>query len=434
MSIFTLIKKDLKIVLSDKKALVILVAMPIILYTILSFALVGSFETSNDEVWDITIGIVKEYDMENIESEYLTTEDAETLENILFDVLDSEDLEFVSYTVMTYEEATQALENNNLSSVVILPENYISDLGLNMSPTFRKPIDIQIIRNTEKQYSSDIVENIIFSVMENLSQMMITNKVTYETLNHYDIDKNITTQILDMMRNTEREPVSVKTSVYNIDQLKMVNSGQYYSTAMMAMFLLFGASYGAKFMLEEKRDFTLQRQQSAGIHPTRIVIGKMALIFIIAVMQIGLMILTSTVGFKVYWGEPIQIILVTLITALAVTGFGSFLAAISLKADNFKALNMMESGIFQILALFGGSYFPLFLMPDWFKWISRLLLNGAALEAYQKVMMDAPLNEMLPSLTSLLLNSIVFLTIGLIMIHRQPKNTLIPVSRDEVSI
>lgn len=434
MSIFTLIKKDLKIVLSDKKALVILVAMPIILYTILSFALVGSFESSDDDVWDITIGIVKEYDMENIQSDYLTKEDAKSLESILFDVLESEDLEFVSYTFMTYEEATEALENNELSSVVILPENYIADLGLNMSPTFRKPLDIQIIRNTEKQYSSDIVENIISSVMENLSQMMITNKVTYETLNHYDIDKNITKQVLETMRDTKRETVSVKTSIYTIDQLKMVNSGQYYSTAMMAMFLLFGASYGAKFMLEEKRDFTLQRQQSAGIHPTTIVIGKMALIFIIAVMQIGLMILTSTVGFGVYWGEPVQIIFVTFITALAVTGFGSLLAAVSLKADNFKALNMMESGIFQILALFGGSYFPLFLMPDWFKWISRLLLNGAALEAYQKVMMGAPLNEMLPSLISLLLNGIVFLTIGMIMIQRQPKNTLIPVSRDEVSV
>ncbi len=434
MSIFTLIKKDLKIVLSDKKALVILVAMPIILYTILSFALAGSFESSNDDVWDITIGIVKEYDLENLESDYLTKEDAKSLESILFDVLESEDLEFVSYTFMTYEEATEALGNNELSSVVILPENYIADLGLNMSPTFRKPLDIQIIRNTEKQYSSDIVENIISSVMENLSQMMITNKVTYETLNHYDIDKNITKQVLETMRDTEREPVTVKSSIYNIDQLKMVDSGQYYSTAMMAMFLLFGASYGAKFMLEEKRDFTLQRQQCAGIHPTTIVIGKLALIFIIAVMQIGLMILTSAVGFGVYWGEPIQIILVTFMTALAVTGFGSLLAAISLKADNFKAVNMMESGIFQILALFGGSYFPLLLMPDWFKWISRLLLNGAALEAYQKVMMGAPLNEMLPSLISLLLNGIVFLTIGMIMIHRQPKNTLIPVSRDEVSV
>jgi len=434
MSIFTLIKKDLKIVFSDKKALVILVAMPIILYTILSFALVGSFDATDDEVWDITIGIVKEYDIDNIESEYLTQEDAESLENILFDVLGSDGLEFVTYTFMTYDEAIEALENNAISSVVILPENYIVDLGLNMSPTFRRPLDIQVIRNSERQYSSDIVENIIASVMENLSQMMITNKVTYETLNHYDIDKNITNQILETMRNTEREAISVETSVHNIDQLKIVNSGQYYSTAMMAMFLLFGASYGAKFMLEEKRDFTLQRQQCAGIHPTTIVAGKMALIFIIAVMQIGLMILTSTVGFGVYWGEPIQIVFVTLITALAVTGFGSFLAAISLKADNFKALNMMESGIFQILALFGGSYFPLFLMPDWFKWISRLLLNGAALEAYQKVMMAAPFKEMLPSLISLLINATVFLTIGMIMIHKQPKNTLVPVSRDEVSI
>jgi hypothetical protein len=45
--------------------------------------------------------------------------------------------------------------------------------------------------------------------------------------------------------------------------------------------------------------------------------------------------------------------------------------------------------------------------------------------------MSAPLSEMLPSLMSLMINGLVFLTIGMMMIHRQPKNSLIPV-KDEV--
>ncbi len=431
MSIITLILKDLKIVISDKKALVILVAMPIILYTILSIALVGSFESTDDSVWDIHIGIVKMYDLESSTSDYMSLEDAESLEKILFDVLDNDELSFVTYEIMNYDEAVNRIENNDISSVVILPENYIKDLGINMSPTFRKPLSIEVIRNTERQYSSDIVENLMKGIMNELSQVMIVNKVTYETLNHFDVETVVIDQVLEMMKNAERTPVEIENKVFKIDELKTVNSGQYYSTAMMAMFLLFGASYGAKFMLIEKRNFTLQRQQSAGISSTQIIIGKLALIFVIAVLQITLMILTSTIGFGVYWGEPLQIILVTLVTASAVTGFGTLLSAVSLKAGDFKALNMMESGIFQVLALFGGSYFPLFLMPDWFKWISRALLNGAALEAYQKVMMSAPLVEMLPSLMSLMINGLVFLTIGMMMIHRQPKNSLIPV-KDEV--
>lgn len=432
MSIFTLIKKDLKIVLSDKKALIILVAMPIILYTILSFALVGSFDSGDDSVWDIHVGIVKQYKLEDEVSDFMTMEDVTSLENILFDVLDDEGLSFMTYEIIDYDTAIEKIENNELSSVIVLPEHYISDLGINMSPTFRKPMTVEVIRNSERQFSSDIVENLVSGIMNELTQVMIMNKVTYETLNHYDVDQQVIDGVLEMMRNQERTSVEVEMKPYKIEALKTVNSGQYYSTAMMAMFLLFGASYGAKFMLVEKRNFTLQRQASAGISSNKIVFGKLALIFLIAVMQIGLMILTSTVGFKVYWGEPIEIILVTVITALAVTGFGTLLSAVSLKAGDFKALNLMESGIFQVLALFGGSYFPLFLMPDWFKWISRALLNGAALEAYQKVMMDAPFVEMIPSLTSLLLNGLVFLGIGMFMINNQPKNSLIPVKEEVV--
>lgn len=72
------------------------------------------------------------------------------------------------------------------------------------------------------------------------------------------------------------------------------------------------------------------------------------------------MILTSSLGFNVYWGNPSYLIVLVLLTAFAVTGFGTLLTAIALKADSFRAVNMLESGVFQVIALFGGSYFPIF--------------------------------------------------------------------------
>lgn len=426
MSLLRLVKKDLKIVLSDKKAFVILIAMPIILFTILSFALAGSFTDTSDDIWKVDIGIVKLYDIDQeiSSSEYFNREDLEALEQVLFDVLDYEDLDFMAYQIMSYDQAMQALENNELASVVVLPEHYLANLAMNMSPMFRVPVEIEIFRNPERTYSSDITENIVGQVMKQLNQIMITNKVTYETLKYYDFDQEMIDVVLENFMNQEFDPVQVNIENYKIDELKMVSSGQYYSTAMMAMFLLFGASYGAKFMLLEKKEFTLQRQKTAGVSDVKIVIGKLVLIYLIALMQITIMILTSTLGFKVYWGEPIAVVWVTLLVAFAITGFGAILAAISLKMDNLKAINIMESGIFQVIALFGGSYFPLFFMPVWFQVISKILINGAALDAYQKVMMDAPAKEIMPAMLSLILNAIVFFIIGLLIINRQPKNTL----------
>lgn len=436
MSLYKLVKKDLKIVLSDKKAFIMLIAMPLILFSILSFALAGSFTDDSNDIWSIRVGIVKEYDFEDefeVSKKYISSDELKDLEKILFDVFDDKALDFISYEILDYDKAVSKLESDELSSVIILPEHYLSDMMMNMSPIFRKPFEVGIIRNSDQSYSSDIVENIVKSVMNQLSQMMISNKVSYETLKEYKIPNDTIDQIIEELRSMSenKAELSLQINDYQIDQLKMVTSGQYYSTAMLAMFLLFGASYGAKFMLVEKKGFTLQRQQMAGISSTKLIVGKMVIIFMIAVMQIAIMILTSALGFKVYWGEPIYVVLLTLLVALAVTGFGSILAAISLKMNSLKALNMMESGIFQIIALFGGSYFPLFLMPLWFQYTSRVLINGATLEAYQKIMMNSPFNEMIPSLISLSFNAVVFLIIGLALINRQPKNTI---PREEVAL
>lgn len=45
MDIFNLIKKDLKIIISDKKALIVLIGMPIILFAILSTSLKDTFDS-----------------------------------------------------------------------------------------------------------------------------------------------------------------------------------------------------------------------------------------------------------------------------------------------------------------------------------------------------------------------------------------------------
>jgi len=65
MKIASIIIKDLKILLSDKKALAIMILMPIILTTILSMALKGSFATGDYvELKQINIAVVKKYDIE----------------------------------------------------------------------------------------------------------------------------------------------------------------------------------------------------------------------------------------------------------------------------------------------------------------------------------------------------------------------------------
>src|SRR6056297_3492650 len=63
--------KDFKLFISDKKTLASIILMPIILTTILSFALSGSFTQAGRD-WTLNIGVVKDY--EKVEEEDKFTE------------------------------------------------------------------------------------------------------------------------------------------------------------------------------------------------------------------------------------------------------------------------------------------------------------------------------------------------------------------------
>jgi len=415
MRLLALIRKDIKIILSDRKALLILIGMPIILFTILSFALQGSFSSGTGGLWDIDVAVVKNYDLDKDYERlaaYMSEEEARGLESIVLDVLESEDLSFLKVAYMDQDQAMKALEEDQLAAVIVLPDAYVYKLALNMVPGLGQDMTVQVVTNPEKAYSGTVVTSIVSEVLEGISAQMIESTIIHDLARDLEFDPQaiqVTEERLDLVFRD-----------YKIDKMKTVTSSQYYSVAMMAMFILFGASYGSKFMLLEKRRFTLQRQQVAGLEPYKLLVGKMVVIFFIGLLQISAMILTSHLGFGVYWGQPTRVLLVTLLTAFAVMGFGTILAGMALRADSFKALNILESGVFQVIALFGGSYFPIFLMPDWFQFVSKVLLNGAALDVYLKLMMDAPVGDLLPGLGSLALNGLVFMSIGLWIINHKP--------------
>jgi len=99
------------------------------------------------------------------------------------------------------------------------------------------------------------------------------------------------------------------------------------------------------------------------------------------------MITFSHFVLKVQWGSTFPVILISGSTAFAVAGIGSTLAAATYKAGNYKMANIFESIILQIMALLGGSFFPVDVMPAILQKLSFLSLSGIALKAYLKIMM-----------------------------------------------
>ncbi|MDK9700319.1 MAG: ABC transporter permease [bacterium] len=180
---------------------------------------------------------------------------------------------------------------------------------------------------------------------------------------------------------------------------KVVNPGVSQSIAGTAvLFLIFTVGSIAQTLLKEKREGTLRRLLLSGITVQTLLFEKWLFHLILGMLQLYAMFGFGKLVFGLELGyDPLQLLLISVLTVLAVTGVGLLVAAI---AKSEEMASMLVTIIALSMSSIGGSMFPSFLMPGWLQTIGKFTLNHWAMLAYQNYFWRRlPLSE---SLTSLL--------------------------------
>jgi ABC-2 type transport system permease protein len=163
---------------------------------------------------------------------------------------------------------------------------------------------------------------------------------------------------------------------------------KYFAPSMAVLFLSFSAAAGAKSILEESRNGTLQRIMTTPTPRWAFMAGKMLGVFGSGVLQMALLILTmpfiaSLLGRDPnVWGENIPGIIITVAAAVgATTGLGLLIAAFSQsprQADN------IANAVLVVLAMMGGTFVPVENVPV-LDALSRFSLNYWSVEAFTQL-------------------------------------------------
>ena len=305
------------------------------------------------------------------------------------DFLDSEDVtKFIRYSVVSDEnEAFEMLSSEEVSAIVLLPEKFIYNMKVNLLTPFRNKVDIKILTHPDKSFSGNIVNSVVNAYSNAMSTIIIGKNVVIETTIANNISSDGFSNLNQLMEGISGVMKTINIDINNVvmEGRKPVNSADYYTVGMMTMFVLYAAGIGGRMLLEEKDNQTYQRMVVAGTTKLEILSGNFMTVFLIALIQIAVMITYSHFALKVQWGNLVAVILISITAAFAVAGLGSFVSALTFRAGNYKMANMFESVIVQVMALLGGSFFPLDVMPEFMQNLSFLSLNGIALKAYLKI-------------------------------------------------
>jgi ABC-2 type transport system permease protein len=190
----------------------------------------------------------------------------------------------------------------------------------------------------------------------------------------------------------------------------------YFAPAMALLFLMYAVTLGARTLLAERREGTLARVLAAPVTSGQVLGGKVGGIFLGGFLQLGALILLTSLLFQLNWGNPLSMLLLIVAAALAATGWGLLIAAAAANAGQVSSLGMALTLLFGIL---GGSFVPLNDAWPALDLISRITPNRWALDGFTALAAGEPAAAVFVPIAALLAMAAVLFAVAALVFRRR---------------
>jgi len=378
--------KDLKIVMRDRNALLLLFFIPMVIISVAGLALGGE---SDDIEIDVLI-----VDLDNDE---VSRGLVEFLEEIDILNVDMESNEFA---------ARDMVKNKEYGSLIIIP------LGFTESVMMGHDTGLLIIVNPTEESFNTVVEKIV----EGYASRISTNVVVVKTVSAYGIPAHTEEQILEIVDTAEEfvqpPPVDViiESTTSNLVEFSPFTQ---YVPGFAVMFLLFTAvQSGAISLIKEQEAGTLRRLVTAPISKAEIIGGKIASTFIRGFVQLTVLIYFGHVVFDLDLGSDILALFVLIAAVtMASTGLGLLVAVHVKTVDQADSVALL---LVMLMSAIGGSWWPLSLQPQFMQDMAHFTITAWAMDGfYDLLYFDQGLAGILEEVKWLVLMMIIFFGIAI---------------------
>ncbi|NBJ69073.1 MULTISPECIES: ABC transporter permease [Clostridia] len=292
------------------------------------------------------------------------------------------------------DEKDEILHDNTYSAIIEVPEDFTYTYLAHMIKHKKKIPQLRVIGNEQQQISVEFIQGIIenFQRQLTLSVFMSENKLDEQAM-------NIPASLFANNRTTmdQHEPISAKS---------------YYTVGMAVMNALFVASTIGIIGFREKETFVFNRIILANVSRWIYFSGVLLSTVIFAFLQLLIIFSFSWLVFKVTWPNLFAFFLITIAFSMAVGGIAVLLTAISYRMHTERITNFFSSAIVAIMALIGGSFFPIGDSSEVVRKISELTPNGAGMVAYLSTLRGNDITDVSMSVIYLCLFGVIMIILA----------------------
>ncbi len=442
--------KDIYATFTDRSLLLIMIVTPLLISTIVAVVFGGLADENGITFSDIPMAIVNldsgieqqggemNYGQQLVDIFLPPINNAASHNNANCPLVEGEvddkrmSLEVLFATSQLYDvdEARAGVEDGNYAAVVIVPEGFSESLApqIGSQPDEEASQTVEVYANSGQPIFSSIVNSVVDGYIKQLQTGNIAVAASINTL----IAQNPVVSLW-VQNDAEVQALlgcgfSPALNTIAINQVSIVTQDDGtaldgFSTILLQIgaaqtvfFGLFSAQFGVLNIIEERRQWTLQRLLISPTSRFEVLAGKLGgtfvtVVFQIVLMMLALMLVATIVNgtFVNLWGANIiGIVVVVLSLALAICGIGTLLAGF---AQTPEQAGVIGSVVNIVLALFGGAFgSPL---PSPFREISLVYWGVDALDK-----LSVGNNDIWLNIVVLVVQGVVLFFIGLRMFSR----------------
>lgn len=365
--------KDLKLLVMDKRALVLLLLLPLLFIAILGMS-TGQFLTTKDQPSSYRVAIIDQ-------------ESSELSQRVISNLQKHNDLEVTIYPDVTTQAAAEKQEPASATLTIgpeftarvdeltmydmlggeaggIADSQEMADLKLEVKPNFAE---------------GDLIRYFLFGEIYRtiFPEVAGRNALFRPYLPKDDEPADETANATEAQPAPAASPAPASKPQGN-PVYKFLVPG------FTVMFVFFLINIMARSFIAERDMGTLRRLQLAPISPVAVLIGKTLPFYLASVLQTSLLFLSGRLLFDMSWGpEPIYLIPVILSTSAAATALGLMLAA-WVRTD--QQVSAFGTSLVLILGGISGCFIPRPWLPDLMKSISLATPHAWALRAFDEVL------------------------------------------------
>lgn len=377
-------KKDFLVFWRDRKELLVSFITPLILITVLGFALPGWIEKPTESL-EMKVALVNLDDEPAALKQFrdsLPSHRAEevgkqavesrleslSLSQSLVELLQSEEVKsIVHLQELNNEEAHQQLQEEQIEAIITIPDGFT--LAALNKIVFNDGEGAALQMTAGKaSLQVDVLRDILEGYVQTLN--------FHSALHHVggtDTAAAAASSLADIHAVGGREI---------LPGVETVTSFQYYALAISIVFALLISSTTATKAMTEKREHTLERILLTGSHPVHYLSGKISSTFCLAMLQLTTILLISHFALGIFPGRSLPFWLgmfsVLILLALCVGALAALFTALVFRLEDSVA-NGITFLFILIAGTIGGSFAPIFVLPGWLKAAGEWTPNGLTL-------------------------------------------------------